>query len=464
MLFAGCSVPERFVNPLFEVFDGGDLILSSYCDVERPEAQMRVYFEGASRREEARRALEDALSIVGSGAKVEMGELPDEDWKYAYRRHFKTELIGRRLAVVPAWEKPPRGRRVSVVIDPGMAFGTGGHETTRACLEYIEALSGELEGAAFLDMGCGSGILSIAAAKLGFGRVEGFDVDPCAVAAAQENAARNGVSVPYRRFALGRRNPERPRRRSDLVVANILGPLLVRFADEICAYVGGRLVISGILDTIYPEVLAAYVSRGFTEISRTTKGEWTTGLLAADAVIPAHMAVPGVGKATRRDALAVVVVPEQRMVVSACGRTRSFRVSTAAAGVGSEAGSYMTPPGWHRVSSRIGARAAKGQLFVSRKQVRGAVRSGNALRSTSGDEILSRIFWLDGLEPGVNKDKTGRHDSYLRHIYIHGTNQEQLLGTPASHGCIRMGNDDVVELFDLVKPCANFYVYISRTN
>ena len=104
VLFAGCSVPERFVNPLFEVFDGGDLILSSYRDVERPEAQMRVYFEGASRREEARRALEDALSIVGSGAKVEMGELPDEDWKYAYRRHFKTEKIARRLVTVPTWE------------------------------------------------------------------------------------------------------------------------------------------------------------------------------------------------------------------------------------------------------------------------------------------------------------------------------------------------------------------------
>ena len=209
-----------------------------------------------------------------------MGELPDEDWKYAYRRHFKTELIGRRLAVVPAWEKLPGDDRVSVVIDPGMAFGTGGHETTRACLEYIEELSGGLQGAAFLDMGCGSGILSIAAAKLGFGDVEGFDVDPCAVAAAEENAERNGVGVPYRRFALGRRNPEKPARKYDLVVANILGPLLVRFADEICAYVGGRLVISGILDTVYPEELAVYVARGFSEISRKTAGEWTTGLLA----------------------------------------------------------------------------------------------------------------------------------------------------------------------------------------
>ena len=191
------------------------------------------------------------------------------------------------------------------------------------------------------------------------------------------------------------------------------------------------------------------------------------GLLATpadDAVIAAHRVLPGGGKVTRRDALAVVIVPQQRMVVSACGQTRSFRVSTGTAGVGSEANSGKTPPGWHKVRSRFGGKAAKGQLFVSRKMVEGAVRSGGELRSATGDEVLSRIFWLEGLEAGVNKDPKGNFDSYLRHIYIHGTNQEQLLGKPASHGCIRMGNDDIVGLFDLVRPCTNFYVYISKTN
>ena len=136
MLFAGCSVPERFVNPLFEVFDGGDLILSSYRDVERPEAQMRVYFEDAARGGEARSALEAALGVVGSEARVAMGELPDEDWKYAYRRHFKIEPVGANLLIVPAWEAD----RKRIVIDPGLAFGTGKHETTKACLEYIDEL------------------------------------------------------------------------------------------------------------------------------------------------------------------------------------------------------------------------------------------------------------------------------------------------------------------------------------
>ena len=283
MLFAGCSVPERFVNPLFEVFDGGDLILSSWRDIEKAESDLRVYFEDASRSADAVRALEDALRVVGSDARVETGELPDEDWKLAYRRHFKTELIGRRLATVPAWEADTAEigeDRVRIVVDPGLAFGTGRHETTRACLEYIDEISADIgKGRSFLDMGCGSGILSIAAAKLGFADVEGFDVDQVAVDSALENAARNGVEVRYRRFALGRKPVLAPERTYDLVAANILGPLLIRFADEICAYVRGKLVVSGILDDIYEDVLAAYASRGFREVSRKTIGEWTTGLL-----------------------------------------------------------------------------------------------------------------------------------------------------------------------------------------
>ena len=307
-----CSVPERCVNPLFEVFDGGDFVLSSYHDIESDETEMRIYLEDAAQAPDAARRLADALRVAGCAAEVSTSEVPDEDWKLSYRRHFRTEKIARRLVTVPTWElddfkasaDPDMRARIPLVLDPGLAFGTGKHETTRACLEYIDEIAGaklkvesekfkvreqKASGTfhfplstlhSFLDMGCGSGILSIAAAKLGFGDVEGFDVDPCAVAAAEENAERNGVGVPYRRFALGRRNPEKPARKYDLVVANILGPLLVRFADEICAYVGGRLVISGILDTVYPEVLAVYVARGFSEISRKTAGEWTTGLLA----------------------------------------------------------------------------------------------------------------------------------------------------------------------------------------
>lgn len=275
MTFVSCSVPERFVNPLFEVFDGGDFILSSYRDIEEDFTRMRIYFEDPSATEAAKTCLKAALDIVGVDASIEVGEIADEDWKLAYRRHFKTENVGRRLVTVPAWEKVPDGDRVPIVLDPGMAFGTGKHETTRACLEYIDALA---PVDSFLDMGCGSGILSIAAAKLGCGAVTGFDVDPEAVDASRENAAANGVSVTFFKYGLGA-NVKRDLGTTDLVVANILGPLLIRFADEIAPCATRHLVISGILTTLYPEVLAAYVARGFDEVSRKTLGEWTTGLL-----------------------------------------------------------------------------------------------------------------------------------------------------------------------------------------
>ena len=315
MTFVSCSLSEQFVNPLFEVFDGGDFILSSYHDIEEDFTRMRIYFEDPARTDDARRCLAAAMEIVGARAEIEVGDIPDEDWKFAYRRHFKTEEVGKRLVVVPEWEvedfrrKTRDGGRQMIVLDPGMAFGTGKHETTRACLEYIDELAPltppPAPRASFLDMGCGSGILSIAAAKLGYAPVAGFDIDDEAVAASRENAAKNEVEVDYRTFALGkgavtldssieaakgiypdlalqgRRNDPaaRPFEAADLVVANILGPLLIAFADEIVGYVKKNLVISGILTELYPEVLAAFTSRGFREVSRKTLGEWSTGLL-----------------------------------------------------------------------------------------------------------------------------------------------------------------------------------------
>lgn len=278
MHFVGCSISEQYVNPLFEVFDGGDFVLSSYRDIEERFTRMRIYFEDPSAVEAAKSALSAAMSIVGVESPLEVGEIADEDWKLAYRRHFKVEEIGRRLVTVPAWEPVPDGNRLPIVLDPGMAFGTGKHETTRACLEFIDELS-DRGLKSFLDMGCGSGILSIAASKLGYAPVKGFDVDQEAVDASLENAEKNGVEIEIVKFALGRKQIAAPDRVYDLVAANILGPLLIRFADEIVAYVGNRLIISGILSELYPEVLSAYEARGFVELSRKTIGEWTTGLL-----------------------------------------------------------------------------------------------------------------------------------------------------------------------------------------
>ena len=266
------------MNPLFEVFDGGDFILSSYRDIEEKLTQVQIYFPEKGKVDDAKKCLGAALKIVGVHPQIEVGEIPDQDWKLAYRRHFKTEKIGRRIVVHPPWEPMPM-EGIVLTLDPGMAFGTGKHETTRACLEFIDELSDENAAkSTFLDMGCGSGILSIAAAKLGYTAVRGFDVDQEAVDASCENAVANGVQVDYFKYGLGAKI-RRDLGSADLVAANILGPLLIRFADEIVPCVKKNLIISGILTELYPDVLAAYEKRGLKEVNRKTIGEWTTGLL-----------------------------------------------------------------------------------------------------------------------------------------------------------------------------------------
>lgn len=159
---------------------------------------------------------------------------------------------------------------------------------------------------------------------------------------------------------------------------------------------------------------------------------------------------------------AVVDVANQRMTVLRGGSVvRVYPVSTAANGVGAEADSGKTPPGRHRVCRMFGHRAAPGQVFVSRRAVRGQVLPPSEWRGRGErDYVLTRILWLEGLEPGVN---SGRGvDSRERYVYVHGTNQEQLLGTPVSHGCIRMSNADVVEFFDFVKRNRGIVVDVVR--
>jgi len=119
--------------------------------------------------------------------------------------------------------------------------------------------------------------------------------------------------------------------------------------------------------------------------------------------------------------------------------------STAANGTGSQSGSYKTPLGWHRVAEKYGSNAAWGQEFVARQPTRRVWQPGD---DTKKDMVLTRILWLDGLEPGKNKG--GEVDSYHRYIYIHGTNGEDDIGTPASMGCVRLLNDDVIEAYDLL--------------
>ena len=280
MTVVSCSIDERYVNPLFEVFDGGDFILTSYRDVEETSATMQIFLPDPSDVPRAAEALVAAGRIVGLDLAPVTGTIPDEDWKLSYRKHFKTEVISPRLVVRPPWEAvtPVPGQKV-LTLDPGIAFGTGQHPTTRACLDAIDALAAENADRTFLDVGCGSGILSIAAALEGFRDVRGFDNDPDAVRNANENAEANGLGALFSDGDLSVPGTAAP---ADVVAANVLAPVLVRFAREVGALVnpGGRLILSGILDEQYEEVRASYAAQGFTEVSNRLIGEWRTGLFA----------------------------------------------------------------------------------------------------------------------------------------------------------------------------------------
>ena len=280
MTVVSCSVDERYVNPLFEVFDGGDFVLTSYRDVEETSATMQIFLPDPADAPRAAEALASAGRIVGLELAPETGTIPDEDWKLSYRKHFKTEVISPRLVVRPPWEEvtPAPGQKV-LTLDPGIAFGTGQHPTTRACLDAIDALAVEGTDRSFLDVGCGSGILSIAAALEGFRDVHGFDNDPDAVRNANENAEANGLGALFSDGDLSVPGVAAP---ADVVAANVLAPVLVRFAREVGALVnpGGRLILSGILDEQYDEVRVAYAALGFTELSNRLIGEWRTGLFA----------------------------------------------------------------------------------------------------------------------------------------------------------------------------------------
>ena len=177
---------------------------------------------------------------------------PELDWVRAAQAQFTPIRVCEKLWIVPSWCDPPDTRAINIALDPGLAFGTGSHPTTLLCLRWLAA---NLDpGASVLDYGCGSGILAIAAAKLGAGATRGVDIDPQAIAASRTNAAVNAVAAE---FDLPDALPAQP---VDIVVANILANPLELLAPLLAcrARPGGRIVLSGILDTQVEQVAAAY--------------------------------------------------------------------------------------------------------------------------------------------------------------------------------------------------------------
>ncbi len=217
---------------------------------------------------------------TGSG-KVTITKLRHEDWAESWKRHFPPIEIGRELLIKPSWcKRRARKNQAVVVLDPGLSFGTGQHPTTAFCLRELVRCGKNRAGRSFLDMGTGSGILAIAAAKLGYSPVHALDFDPEAVRVARTNAQANGVQGNVR---ISRQDvaklPIRPGRQYDLICANLLSTLLIAERQRLVARLkpAGTLVLAGILKPEFSRVRRAFAELGLKLAATETRNEWPSG-------------------------------------------------------------------------------------------------------------------------------------------------------------------------------------------
>ncbi len=231
--------------------------------------------------EETRQRLEEGLwhlSQIRPLPEPTYRTIEDEDWMAAWKQHYHPIQIGKRLLILPAWIENPNQGRIAVKIDPSMAFGTGTHPTTQLCMEFLEDTA--QPGKAAIDVGCGSGILSIGAVKLGAAPVLAVDIDNAAIRSTKENAQANGVLDKIetglgsvREIAEGIFSI----RAAPLVLANILAPVIIRlFDDGLDALLepGGKMVLSGILAEQAPGVVEAAEKKGLKKIEMRQIGDW----------------------------------------------------------------------------------------------------------------------------------------------------------------------------------------------
>ena len=248
---------------------------------------VRAYLEVNDELEETRQKLEESLYYLGMIQPLPTAsykEIADQNWMEAWKQHYKPILIGKRLVILPAWMDSPDPNRVAIKIDPGMAFGTGTHPTTQLCLELMEKEMLDIRitnnGLRIIDVGCGSGILSIAAIKLGAYRALGVDIDAASITNARENAETNHIGeelilevgsiqeILDGKFSFTK---------APLVVANILAPIIIRLFDAGLANLidpQGAIILSGILQEQERSVVEAAQAKGLSMKERRQMGDW----------------------------------------------------------------------------------------------------------------------------------------------------------------------------------------------
>lgn len=280
------------VCALFERHGGGAVVETRLtgptdgADLPEPENWVRTYIPAYD--VEARARVEVGLwhlSQIYPVPEASVRRLSEANWAEAWKAHFTPQRIGERFVIVPSWTEADTdpGDRV-IRLDPGMAFGTGLHPTTRLCLAEIE--SRVRPGSSVLDVGTGSGILAIGASQMGAARVVGIDISPTAIETAAANAATNGVSVELVAGDLS----AGPAERYDLVVANLLASTILELADDLAASVGdgGVLIASGILTEQEASVSERLAAAGFEAVEGRVSGDWVA-LVAAGLHVGSSM-------------------------------------------------------------------------------------------------------------------------------------------------------------------------------
>jgi ribosomal protein L11 methyltransferase len=250
---------------------------------------VRAYLEMDEHIEETRQKLEESLFYLGMIQSIPSPvykQIADHNWMEAWKQHYKPIPVGERLIIVPVWLDSPEPERIPIKIDPGMAFGTGTHPTTQLSLELIEdtietlKVSETYRVSDVIDIGCGSGILSIAALKLGATTALGVDIDPESITNSRENAEKNGIGDE---FMIGQGSVTEvldgkfPYKQAPLVVANILVPILIRLFDDGLANLvepGGTVILSGILQEQEQKVLETGQAKGLVCSGRKQMGDW----------------------------------------------------------------------------------------------------------------------------------------------------------------------------------------------
>ncbi len=264
------------------------VVIEHEADAPPDAVRVFAYLPVDEQIEMRRRQVEEALWYLGRIRPLPaptFTPLDDRNWMEAWKEHFHPIPIGERLIVLPPWLDSPDPERIQVKIDPGMAFGTGTHPSTQLTLELMEMCFNTRSPHEVIDVGCGSGILSIAARKLGARRVLGVDVDAAAVMASRHNAAANGIEEGVT-FEVGSvaeiRAGSFPLRRAPLVLANILAPVLLRLLEDGLGDLvapGGGLILSGILQEQEEALLEAAQARGLARGEQRRREDWVAWLL-----------------------------------------------------------------------------------------------------------------------------------------------------------------------------------------